>query len=87
MNRILSASLQPPLAAEIDRLRSHLFGIVAIYDRVKDDPKASIPVQLSLTIEAARPVAPDAESERYRHEAAMDGDRERMEAIKASFPR
>ena len=60
MNRILSASPQPPLASEIDRLRALLYGIIAVYDSVKDKPEARIPSPLSLTIEAARPTPPPA---------------------------
>jgi len=79
----------PPLAAEIDGLRAQLRGIVQAYDLALRDPRAMIPTPLQMVIEAARKIpAPqvDAESERYRHEAAMDGDRERMDAVKASFP-
>ena len=82
-------STLPPLAAEIDGLRAQLRGIVQAYDLALHDPRAMIPTPLQMVIEAARKthVVWDAEAEREHHKAAVEeGDRERMDAVKASFP-
>ena len=82
-------STVPPLAAEINRLRAERDAVLHAYDLALHDPRAVIPTPLHASIEATRPrrVEIDAESERYRHESAMEGDRERMDAVRASFPR
>ena len=43
-----------PLAIEKDLLRSHLFAVVAAYDRAMLDPAARIPTILHAAIEAAK---------------------------------
>lgn len=52
--RVIHETEQPPLAAEIDRLRDQITAILAAYDRALLDPAARIPTLLHAAIEAAR---------------------------------